>query len=305
MDTISTIKPNPTLESPIKNVGIYARVSTAQSKQVNSLSSQVDVLFDIVAKDPFMRLYDVYVDIASGRKDRRNLDRLLRDCEDGKVDYVLVKSVSRMARDTVLLLNYTRRMKDLNVNVHFENGKIETISSNDELVLTITAAYAQAESDWKSVSIRQGIKMAKEDPNSKVNNKAIYGYGKDSDERLYIIPEQAEVVKSIYTMYIEGYSVIKIINALYEKGIPSPSGKPRWTDRSVRLLLAQRKYTGQDLISKLPKMTTIRKNNYPRIIEQYTFDEAQEIAAKRSTHEKDADGNTVRSKTKYSSKRGK
>ena len=287
---------------PFKHVGIYARVSTAESKQLHSLSNQVGGLFDVVAADPIMKLYDVYVDVGSGRKARKNLGRLIEDCKAGEVDYILVKSVSRMYRDVVGLLELIRQLKELNVNVHFQNDNIDSISCNGELTITLIEAIAQAESDAKSMNIKWGLEKAKANPRAKINNRIIYGY-RHEEGKLVVKDEEAEVIRFIYKLYLDGLSVLQIIEELYEKGIPSPKGNNRWAKETIRKILKDERYTGLFLIEESRKMNIQQKNNYPAIISRVMFNTAQLKSAERSNMIYNENGERVRAPKKYSNKK--
>ena len=299
---IESIQPKHVFK-PIINVAIYARVSTAESKQVHSLSNQIEGLFDVVAADPFMRLYDIYVDIESGKNKRRNLGRLLKDCRAGKVDYVLVKSVSRMYRDVVGMLSFIRKLKELGVNVHFQNDDIDSISADGELTLTIVEAIAQAESEEKSKNIKWGIQKAKNNPNAKINNRVIYGYGRDDNGQLYIVEKEASAVRRIYTWYLEGLSVLQIIEALHNEKVPSPKGREYWSKESIRKILKEERYSGYLTVDDTRSRVVMQKTNYPEVIPRNTFKDVQLSLSERSNMTYDENGDRVRLKRKYSSKK--
>lgn len=288
-------------KSGIKYVGIYARVSTYNSTQLHSLRNQISKLIDVVDGDATARLYDIYVDISTGRESRRNLERLLNDCRMGKVNYVLVKSVSRMYRDIVGLLTLTRELKELGVNVHFENDNLDSISADGEFSLTLVEAIAQAESDQKSSNIKWGLDKAKRNPSSKYNNRIIYGYKRTADNKLEIFDEQAKIVRKIFDLYLSGLSERKIINVLEAEGVLSPTGRPRWNNEKIRGILTDIRYVGKESTEE-GKLTIIKNLNYPEIIDRETFAKVQLMKNNRSNIEYDEEGNKIRSKNKYSSK---
>lgn len=288
-------------ENPIKNVAIYARVSTYNSTQLHSLGNQISKLIDVVDKDPSARLYDIYTDISSGRESRKNLERLIEDCKQKKVNYILVKSVSRMYRDVVGLLTLTRELKELGVNIHFENDNLDSISPSGEFSLTLVEAIAQAESDQKSKDIIWGLEKAKNNPHSKYNNRIIYGYIHDDGNELKIDEEEANVIRKIYALYLSGLSEKKIIDALEKEKILSPTGKARWNNQKINGILTDIRYVGKES-NKQGNITIIDKLNYPEIIDRETFAKVQLMKNKRSNVVYDKEGNRVRSKKKYSSK---
>ena len=280
-----------------KRVGIYCRVSTSTDEQARSLANQVGSLMQDVARNSNFALYDVYVDVDSGygKNERRNLKRLIKDCEDGKVNYVLTKSVSRFYRDTVYLLQVVRKLKELGVEVFFQNDNISSFGGESELLLTLVGAIAQAESDMKSEFIKWGILKAKENPNSKMNNRVFYGYKHDENGKPIINEEQAKVVRKIYTLYNEGMSIIKIIRELEKENILTARGKPTWSKRALEVILSDERYTGE-IRTGGPFLIRIQKLQYPQIISPTVFDEAQENKKARSNIVVTEDGKHRRQK---------
>lgn len=290
------------LASPIKHVGIYARVSSQRSSQLNSLKNQISGLIDFVAMDETMFLGGIYADVESGRNSRKDLERLMDDCRAGKINYVLVKSISRMYRDTVGFLNIIRELKSLNINVHFVVNNVDTLNDKEEFILTLLAAVAQSESDNKSANIRKGLLMAKSNEDSNYNNRVFYGYGRTKEGKLFVKDNEAEVVKLICKLYLEGYSVDRIIEQLYQKRIPSPSGNEKWAKKAITNILEKEEYTGKHHIKEGNK-TLITNLKYPEIISREMFDDVQREISRRSNVVRDKDGNKVRSGKRYVGKK--
>lgn len=284
-----------------KHVGIYCRVSTSMADQAGSLANQVGKLMKDVADNHNLILYDVYVDISSGygRYERRNLERLMNDCRDRKVNYVLTKSVSRFYRDTVYLLKVVRELKELGVEVFFQNENISSFDGEAELLLAITGAIAQSESDNKSELIKWGILRAKENPNSKMNNRVFYGYKHNESGKPIINEEQAKVVRKIYTLYNEGMSIIKIIKELEKENILTARGNTTWSKRAIEVILSDERYTGEKRTGS-PWNVRIEKLPYPQIISAAVFDETQEYRKARSNIVVTEDGRKRKSE-KYKS----
>lgn len=266
-----------------KRVGIYCRVSTSHDDQMNSLANQVGKLMQDVMHKGNFTLYDVYVDVGSGygNYERRNFERLIKDCHDGKVNYILTKSVSRFYRDTVFLLKNIRELKEIGVEVYFQNENISSFDGEAELLLAITGAIAQSESDNKSEIIKWGIMRAKENPNSKMNNRVFYGYEHDENGKPIINSEQAKVVRKIYQLYNAGLSVIKIISELEKEEVLTARGNKKWSKRAIDVILTDERYTGERRTGPAHRVN-IEKLPYPPIISASEFDEAQANRKERS-----------------------
>lgn len=198
-----------------KKVAAYARVSALTEMTQYSFSAQVNYYSALIQKNPNWKYVGVYADKGiTGRsiKKRKEFNRLIDDCNNGKIDLILTKSVSRFARDTVDTLNTIRHLKNIGVDVYFEKENIHSISQEGELLLTFLAAYAQAESENTSENIkwgiRKGFKVGK--PNG---YKAPYGY-KWNGNSYSIVPKQGAIVKEIYKRYLDGEPAYSIAKAL-------------------------------------------------------------------------------------------
>ncbi len=247
------------------------------------IPNQVGKLMQDVMRKGNFTLYDVYVDVGSGygNYERRNFERLIKDCHDGKVNYILTKSVSRFYRDTVFLLKNIRALKNIGVEVFFQNENISSFDGEAELLLAITGAIAQSESDNKSEIIKWGIMRAKEDPNSKMNNRVFYGYEHDENGKPIINSEQAKVVRKIYQLYNEGLSVIKIISELEKEEVLTARGNKKWSKRAIDVILTDERYTGERRTGPSHRVN-IEKLPYPPIINASEYDEAQANRKERS-----------------------
>ncbi len=225
-------------------VAAYARVSMETELLMHSLSAQVSHYSSLIQSNPEWEYVGVYADegiTGTSIKKRDEFLRLIRDCEEGKINLVLVKSVSRFARDTVDTLNTTRHLKDLGIDVYFEKENIHSNTSEGELLLTLLASFAQAESRSISENIKWGIRKRFQQgiPNG---HKPPYGYkwGKDS---YTIIPEQGEVVKEIFKRYLKGETAYSIAKDLEKRGIKGQSGAPM-CDSTIKRILSSVSYTG-------------------------------------------------------------
>lgn len=142
----------------------------------------------------------------SARK-RPEFLRMIRMCKQKKIDLILVKSISRFARNTVDCLNYIRTLKELGIAVYFEKENINTLSAESEMLITIMGAFAQAESESISANVKWGKRKAMADGKAIIQYKKLYAYEKGEDGDPKIIPEQAEVVVEIYKRFLAGSSL--------------------------------------------------------------------------------------------------
>ena len=233
-----------------KRVAAYARVSFDTEQMRHSLSAQVSHYSTLIQKNPEWIYVGVFADrgitgTSTGR--RTEFNRMIAECEAGNIDIILVKSISRFARNTVDTLVITRHLKDIGVEVRFEREHISTFSGDGELMLTILAAFAQAESESISTNLRWGVKKRYENgiPHSRPR---MLGYRWEGLDRV-VIPEEAKMVRFIFDKYIEGYSTIQIPKLLSERGWVGVNGNPL-TRASVKDILTNEEYTGVLILQK-------------------------------------------------------
>ena len=238
----------------------YARVSVEKEMSIHSLSSQVDYYTKYIMEDPDMELAGIYIDEAkSGTKDtRENFVRLIEDCESGKIDLIITKSVSRFSRNTVHLLTACRRLKELGIDVFFESQNIHTLSSEGEMMLTVLASMAQEEARSDSENMRWAVRKHFEE--GKPWCGALLGY-RLKNGRYEIVPAEAELVRRIYAEYLKGDGIETIAKALNQDKELTRRGY-HWHKFSVDRILRNYTYTGNlilqstysdNYITKIPK----------------------------------------------------
>lgn len=294
---------------PGMNVGIYCRVSTTEKNQLQSLAAQISALTRAVAHIDQWKLTDTFIDIASAKGDlpRREFDRMLREAEGHRISVILTKSISRFGRDTVETLEALRRLKAAGVRVIFDEEGLDTDQVDDTMLISIMESLAQDENETRSRNIRMGLYNRAASGKSGNYRKRAYGYVKGEDGELVIEATQAQVVRNIFRWYIDGASILKIINKLAEKGIPSPTGKDKWSKKTIENILSNRAYLGvvvtNDPLHEDQKfqMTEAR----PPILTEDVFRAAQEAKEKRSNITVSETGERQRKSTKYSSKKRK
>lgn len=292
-----------------KKVGIYCRVSTNSTEQLNSLSNQISHLVRIVSTVPRWLLVDAYIDIASSKTGslRKEFNRLLEDCKSNKIDIVITKNISRFGRDTVEVLNAFNQLKAIGVRVIFEQEDLDTNNTDADLMISIIESIAQAENEERSDNIRWGIKQRAAQGTSKLYDRKCYGYEHDNNGHLVINEQQAVVVRKIYNWYLGGLSINGIIKELEKQNISSPKGKDRWNKHSLETMLSNEKYKGDVrlLNNKNTEVQYLATDNHPAIITKETFAAVQKEKERRSNVVFDENGQKVRKSTKYSSKKKK
>ena len=233
-----------------KRVAAYARVSMDSERLMHSLSAQVSYYSELIQKNPEWIYAGVYADegITGTLKSKRNeFKRMLEDCENGKIDIILVKSISRFARNTVDLLDTVRHLKGLGIEVRFEKENINSLSSDGELMLSILASFAQEESRSISDNVKWGTRKRFEKgiPNGRTR---VFGY-RWADDILVVEPDEVEIVQRIYSEFLSGSSPRKIAKNLNADKITTINGC-KWSDFNIRYILKNITYTGNMLMQK-------------------------------------------------------
>lgn len=240
---------HPAMPKPRRRVAAYARVSMATDRLENSLSNQISAYSSLIQANPEWEYAGVFVDdgiSGTSVSNRAGFQQMLAECEKGRVDLVLTKSISRFARNTVDLLNTVRHLKDIGVEVRFEKERISTFSGDGELMLTILASFAQEESR----SLSENVKWAKRKSfeQGAVGRRRVYGYRWKGDTREIYEPEAA-IIRRIFQEYIDGAGYKSIVDGLKADGIKKPSGKD-FCNHTVRYILTNRLYIGEDVLQK-------------------------------------------------------
>lgn len=244
MKNVTRVEADVSGESSRLRVAAYCRVSKDSERLNGSFDNQVDYYTRVIGENPEWECAGIYSDhaISGLRKEQREgFKRLISDCEKGRVDIVLTKSVSRFARNTVDLLETVRHLKDMGVDVRFEREGIRTLSAEGEVMLTLLAAFAQLESESISENIKWAVRkrMAEGITNGR---HRIYGYRWEGFE-LAINEDEAASVRRIFAEFLAGRHVAWILRDLNADGIPSPCGTS-WNKTTVSYILENRAYIG-------------------------------------------------------------
>lgn len=290
MRTITKIEPQIPEIPKRKRVAAYARVSVDSEQLLHSLSAQISYYSNLIQKNPQWEYAGVYADegiSGTGTTKRKEFLRMISDCEAGKIDLVLVKSFSRMARNTVDLLNTVRHLKDIGVEVRFERENISTFTEDGEFLITLLASYAQCESE----SISENVKWGKRKKFSQGHTKGItppYGYI-CQDDQWVIVPEEAEVVRRIFREYLGGKAKTALADEFKAEGICNRKGTFR-DHSAMGYILRNPAYVGDVLLQKTyvadPFTKRLRwnkgelpqylvKDHHDPIIDRETFDKVQ------------------------------
>lgn len=243
-------------------VAAYCRVSTDSEEQETSYEAQVSHYTEYIKSKPEWQMVEVYADdgiSGTNTAKRDEFNRMIADCEAGKIDLILTKSISRFSRNTLDCLKYTRKLKALNIAVFFEKENINTMDSKGEVLLTIMASLAQQESESLSANVRMGIQYRNQQGKVQINHNWFLGYTKDAEGNLVIDPEQAEIVRRIYREYLEGASFLQIKQSLEADGIPNGAGHLKWHESNIHQILTNEKYIGDALLQKTYTVSILDK----------------------------------------------
>ena len=250
MAQVQIIQPYQPQSDALEKVAAYCRVSTDSKDQLNSYRTQIGYYTNFNAQHPGWELADIYADegiTGTSLEKRDEFKRMLQGCRAGKISRILVKSVSRFARNTLELIETTRELKELGVVVVFEEQGIDTAQMLGEMQLTLLAMAAQEESTSISKNMKWSIQK-RMDAGTYLGNTAPYGYRLE-DGQLKIEETEAAVVRRIFEMRLSGMGQVAITQELNRQGIHPRDGKP-WTVYRVRYILSNERYIGDSLFQK-------------------------------------------------------
>ena len=279
-------------------VAAYCRVSTDSEDQLHSYRSQVQYYTDLIEKNKEWVMTEIYADEAiTGTQitKREGFQRMISECMDGKIDMVITKSISRFARNTLDTLKYVRMLKENNVAIFFEDENINTLTMDGELLLVVLSSVAQQEVENISDNVKKGLKM-KMKRGELVGFQGCIGYDYDPETKsISVNPDEVEIVKYIFTRYVQGAGSFVISRELNELGYKTKLGND-WTQSTVIGVIKNEKYKGDILLGKTFTVDPISKrrlenlgeedqfyikNHHEPIISEEMFDKAHEILKKR------------------------
>lgn len=263
-------------EEKIRRVAAYARVSTNSDDQKNSYDAQVGHYTKLIKENPNYEFAGIYADEGlSGVTGKRDgFLRMIQDALAGKFDLVLIKSISRLGRNTLLVLQVVRELREKGVEIFFENENLSTLNAASEVMLTIYATLSQEESRRMSMSVKWGIQRRMEAKKASFAYSNFLGLDRQEDESFKINEKEAKIIRRIYRQFMQGMTIRMIAKDLTERGIPTPMGKDTWHPSTVRSILTNEKYKGDLVMGKTytPDFLTkkVRVNNGQSARYEYT-----------------------------------
>ena len=309
----------PTIDLPLtasgggytrRRVAAYARVSSDEDEQLSSYDAQVDFYTRHIQGNPEWEFVEVYADegiSGTNTKKREDFNRMVDDALAGKIDLILTKSISRFARNTVDSLVTVRKLKEKGVEVYFEKENIYTLDSKGELLITIMSSLAQEESRSISENVTWGKRRSMEGGKITLAYKNFLGYEKGEDGLPQIVESEAEIVRRIYRLFLEGKTIRNITQILTGDGIPTPSGKKQWSVSTITSILKNEKYKGDALLQKTYTADFLNKtvkkndgrvpqyyieNSHPAIIDAETWELVQSEMQKRRPNRRQLNNNS-------------
>lgn len=301
-------------------VAAYCRVSTQMEEQLNSYEVQVKHYTDKINSEPKWSFAGIYADkgiSGTSAKKRDEFMKMIRACKRHKIDMIITKSISRFSRNTLDCLKYIRILKELNVDVYFEEQGLHSKDAGAEFYITIYGSIAQSEAENISANVKWGKQQSAKEGKVSFSYNSFLGYKKGADGKPEIVEDEAKVVREIFDKYLEGESVRTIAKYLTANQIATPTGKEVWHYGTVKSILSNEKYKGDALINKTYVVDCISKkvkrnngeraqyyveNNHPAIISPEKFNRVQEEMARRTSKKKVKQIGTKTELGKYSSK---
>ena len=300
-------------------VAAYCRVSTEQEEQQNSYQVQISYYTDLINRKKEWTLAGIFADegiSGTQAKKRPEFLKMIRLCKKQKIDLVITKSISRFARNTVDCLEYVRQLKDLGVGVIFEKENINTLTMTSEFMIALYGSFAQAESESISKNVTWGKQKAYAEGKVSFQYKHLLGYRRGADGKPEIVPEEAETVRMIYELFLDGFSMTNIKKVLESRRRPTALGKEIWNESLIKSILKNEKYVGDALLQKTFISDCISKkvvknngerpmylvtNHHEPIIDRDTYNRVQQELIRRSSKRK-ISNKAITEQGKYSSK---
>ena len=236
-----------------QRVAAYCRVSTDSEEQLNSYEAQKVYYTQKIEENPDWELAGIFPDkgiTGTSLKKRKEFNKMIAACKRGRIDMILTKSLSRFARNTVDCLETVRMLKANGIGVIFEKENINTLTESSEFLITLFSGFAQAESESLSKNVIWGKQKSAEAGNVSFQYKKLLGYRKGEDGQPEIVPEEAETVRRIYGLYLEGLSLGQIKDRLNADNIPTAAGVQAWSHQVIQNILTNEKYCGDALLQK-------------------------------------------------------
>ena len=289
----------------------YCRVSTDSEDQLISLEAQKAHYEDLIRANPAWGYAGLYYDegISGTKKDNRHgLQELLQACRDGKVDFIITKSISRFARNTTDCLEMVRSLKDRGISIYFEKENINTRKMEGELLLSVMSGFAAEESKSLSANVSWSVQKRFRDGTFTIGYPP-FGY-KNVDKKMVVNPDEAGTVREIFAAHLSGKGTHAIAKDLNERGVPSRKSG-HWTATTIRSILTNEKYTGDVIFQKTftdgsfnrhinhgEKNQFYARDHHEAIISREDFEQAA-VLLKQRAREKGNGSDTKRYQNRY------
>ena len=280
-----------------KRVAAYARVSTDTEDQIHSFKAQIDEYTSKITSNPNWEFVGMYSDegiSGTSLKKRDGLNALLKEAKKGNVDLILVKSISRLGRNTLDILTIARELREIGVEIKFEKENLSSLDTKTDMILTFHSSIAQEEAKNISDNVKWGIRKRMRDGNWKVPTEKFLGYTKDENGNMIIDETQADIVRAIFNLYLANKSIKEIIDYLEGNHYLTGSGKEKWSRQNIMQILQNEKYKGDLILQKTVVIDYLShesrsnkdgkyadmwlvKNHHPAIISREAFDLVQTI----------------------------
>ena len=303
-------------DAPKVRAAAYCRVSTAEEAQAGSFEMQVQHFRTVIENTPNYESAGIYTDegISGTSLHRRvGFQKMIDDAVAGKIDLILTKSISRFGRNIIDILGTLQKLSNLDkpVAVNFESEGIITSDGKNRLTISILSALAELESQQKSIAIKEGIRYRMQEGLYKFSVRNTLGYYRDYAGRVKIEPAEADIVKYIFSSFLEGFTAQEIAEALEQQGITSPKGMDTWRASTIRSILSNEKYCGDVLYQKTYSKDylthkSVRNqqvlpqwfwpNNHPAIIEHDDWEKVAELLASGHQHKRGAPPQAMKKK---------
>ena len=289
------IKKNSFLTSSKLKACAYVRVSTNHIGQMNSLQNQTEYYERLLRSNSGYEYCGIYSDagISGAKEVRPGFQTMIEKAKAGEINLIITKSISRFARNTIMLLQYVRELKDAGVGVIFEEQKINTLSSEGELLLTVLAAIAEEERKSVCSNVRWAMQNKFKRGEVMVDTNRLLGYDKDENGRLVVNKSQAKIIRLIYKQYLNGVSAYKIAKEFNNQGVSTYTNMP-WSSCRILSIISNEKNMGDCLmqkcfvsdngreeINKGQRAQYYVKNDHPAIIGRKRWEAAREIRESR------------------------
>lgn len=287
---------NPTTGNIVKRkVAAYARVSTDLEDQKNSFNAQLEEYTTRIGKNPtweFVKLYSDKGISGTSTKHRVGFQKMIKDALDGKIDLILVKSISRFARNTVDCLKTVRELRKKNVEVYFDKEAISTNDTKVDMMLTIFASFAQEESKSISENVKWGVRKRMAKGQRKMNVKTTLGYKTNHEGKVIVDESTKDIVIQVFNLFAAGYTYREIAQVMTDRGVKTGTGKDVWKVYDIDKIISNEKYVGDFVMQKTcvvdfldhkavknngVEEKYIFQNHHEAIIDRQTFNEIQSL----------------------------